>query len=81
MPMQPLAFAARLLLAFSLIPVALAATPAPAVKAPQVDNPTRVLFVGNSYFYYNDSLHNHVQRMVAAADSSMDGRGTSIAVC
>jgi len=26
--------------------------------------PLRVLFVGNSYFYYNDSLHNHVRRMV-----------------
>jgi len=35
----------------------------PAIKAPQVDNPTRVLFVGNSYFYYGNSLHNHVQRM------------------
>jgi hypothetical protein len=26
--------------------------------------PQRVLFVGNSYLYYNDSLHNHVSRMV-----------------
>ena len=25
--------------------------------------PQRVLFVGNSYLYYNDSLHNHVERM------------------
>ena len=24
---------------------------------------TRVLFIGNSYLYYNDSLHNHVERM------------------
>lgn len=31
----------------------------------QLDNtaPKRVLFVGNSYFYYNDSLHNHVERI------------------
>lgn len=29
--------------------------------------PRRVLFVGNSYFYYNDSLHNHVHRIVAAS--------------
>ena len=28
--------------------------------------PTRVLFIGNSYFYYNDSLHNHVERLVQA---------------
>ena len=26
--------------------------------------PDRILFVGNSYLYYNDSLHNHVRRMV-----------------
>ncbi|MYI01914.1 MAG: hypothetical protein F4122_05175, partial [Gammaproteobacteria bacterium] len=30
--------------------------------------PERVLFVGNSYFYYNDSLHNHVSRMLASLD-------------
>ncbi len=49
-------------------PLASAAAPAAAVKAPQVENPTRVLFVGNSYFYYGDSLHNHVQRLVTSAD-------------
>ncbi len=26
-------------------------------------SPERILFVGNSYLYYNDSLHNHVRRM------------------
>lgn len=40
------------------------------VRQPQVDTPVRVLFVGNSYFYYNDSLHNHVQRLVAAGRPS-----------
>jgi hypothetical protein len=44
----------------------LAASPAPTVRAPQVDSPKRVLFVGNSYMYYGDSLHNHVRRMVDA---------------
>jgi hypothetical protein len=31
----------------------------------QLDNsaPQRVLFVGNSYLYYNDSIHNHVKRI------------------
>jgi hypothetical protein len=46
--------------------------PRPLVKAAQVDTPTHVLFVGNSYFYYGDSLHNHVRRMVAAADPSLE---------
>ncbi len=30
-----------------------------------IDAPDDVLLIGNSYFYYNDSLHNHVRRMVA----------------
>lgn len=45
-----------------------ASTAAPATTAPaeQAAGVARqVLFVGNSYFYYNDSLHNHVRRMAA----------------
>ena len=30
--------------------------------------PGRILFVGNSYLYYNDSLHNHVRRIAIAAE-------------
>jgi hypothetical protein len=44
---------------------------APEVKAPQVDTPRRVLFVGNSYLYYGDSLHNHVQRMAVAGNPAL----------
>jgi len=51
-----------------------AARPAPTVKGPQFDNPTRVLFVGNSYLYYGDSLHNHVRRMAMAADPGLEKR-------
>ena len=36
--------------------------------------PERVLFVGNSYFYYNDSLHNHVSRMLASLDPELGER-------
>lgn len=39
----------------------------PEISRVQVDAPQRILFVGNSYFFYNDSLHNHVKRMVEAA--------------
>lgn len=51
---------------------AAAPVPVPLVKTPQVDTPTRVLFVGNSYFYYSDSLHNHVRRMAIAANPSLE---------
>ena len=27
-------------------------------------SPERVLYIGNSYLYYNDSIHNHVRRML-----------------
>lgn len=50
------------------------AVPAVKITAPQVDKPTHVLFVGNSYYYYNDSLHNHVQRMVVAAEPTLNGK-------
>jgi hypothetical protein len=26
--------------------------------------PKKILFIGNSYLYYNDSVHNHVKRML-----------------
>lgn len=54
-----------------LLAAGTAAAASPAVKLPQVDTPKRVLFVGNSYMYYNDSLHNHVNRIASAADPSL----------
>jgi hypothetical protein len=53
------------LLALSLFQSACAALPGPAVQELANSAPKRVLFVGNSYLYYNDSLHNHVRRIVA----------------
>jgi len=47
------------------------ALPAPEVKTLPVSAPRRILFVGNSYFYYGNSLHNHVRRMVAAGDAGL----------
>ena len=60
-----------LAIALSFAQLGLAAQ-APVVKAPQVDTPGRVLFVGNSYQYYGDSVHNHVRRMAIAADPSIE---------
>jgi hypothetical protein len=39
----------------------------PEITHLDIERPTHILFVGNSYFYYNDSLHNHVERMAVAA--------------
>ncbi len=35
----------------------------PVVQRLENQTPKRILFVGNSYLYYNDSLHNHVKRI------------------
>lgn len=43
------------------------------VKPTANARPERVLFVGNSYFYYNNSLHNHVERLAKAADPALAG--------
>ena len=56
-----------LLLAALLIAVAAQAA-SPAIKAPQVDTPKRVLFVGNSYFFYSGSIHFYTRRIALAAD-------------
>lgn len=48
------------------------AAQSPAVKQSPVDMPKRILFVGNSYLYYNDSLHNHVLRIAIAADPASE---------
>jgi hypothetical protein len=44
----------------AMLPVQALAQDAP---RQQDESPRQVLFVGNSYFYYNNSLHNHVRRM------------------
>lgn len=41
--------------------------PKPKIRPEGQPTPTRVLFVGNSYLYYNDSVHNHVRRMAETA--------------
>ena len=47
----------------------------PLLVKPQANaQPERILFVGNSYFYYNNSLHNHVSALVKADDAALEGR-------
>ena len=42
---------------------------APLLKSPKVDNPKSVLFIGNSFFYYNNGVHKPVLGMVKANES------------
>ena len=44
--------------------------------------PNSILYVGNSFFYYNNSIHNHVLNLTSVADASNKGkyRATSVTI-
>jgi hypothetical protein len=44
------------------------------------NTPTSILWVGNSFFYYNNSLHSHVISLVRAADPGSTPRATSVTI-
>jgi hypothetical protein len=58
----------------------LAAQTAPKILQSGVERPESAIFIGNSFFYYNNSLHNHVSRLVSAADPAYPLRATSVTI-
>ena len=59
------------------------ATPPPAARSTTVPAtpPKTALWVGNSFFYYNNSMHSHVGRLLAAANPAEKGyRATSATI-
>lgn len=42
--------------------------------------PRSILWVGNSFFYYNNSMHNYLGRLVRAADPKMGLRSSSVTI-
>jgi hypothetical protein len=80
MPLAPL----RLLLAAGLAAL-IGATPLAAQTAPKrldagVARPASAIFIGNSFFYYNNGLTNHVQRLLHAADPGYKFRTTLVTI-
>ena len=45
-----------------------------------MENPASILYIGNSFFYYNNSLHNHVGQLRRAADSKERLRSVSVTI-
>src|SRR5260370_7897389 len=47
-----------------------------------IEGPKSSIFIGNSFFYYNNSMHSHVAAMSRAADpkNSAAYRSTSVAI-
>jgi hypothetical protein len=63
----------------------LAAAPAAAQTKPKladsgVDRPASAIYIGNSFFYYNNSLHGHVTALLRAADPAHAFRSTSVTI-
>ena len=56
------------------------AQPAPSVK--EIDPPKTILYVGNSFYYFNNSMHSHVLRLTNAADpqNRAQYRSTSVTI-
>lgn len=71
------------LLATSLF--ALFLQPAQAYDTPKVTQttpsvPKSGIFIGNSFFYYNNSMHGHLRNFLNAADPKLPFRGTSVTI-
>jgi hypothetical protein len=52
----------------------------PKVLTTGVDKPASILWAGNSFFYYNNSLHGHFNQLMASADPSYKLRQTSVTI-
>ena len=70
---------------FVTLLVVLAAAPAIAQTRPKlldsgVARPESAIYIGNSFFYYNNSMHNHVSQLLRAADPAYRLRTTSVTI-
>jgi hypothetical protein len=45
-----------------------------------VEHPASAIYIGNSFFYYNNSLHGHVNLLLRAADPAYRFRTTSVTI-
>jgi hypothetical protein len=58
----------------------LLAQTAPKTKSLGAEPPKTALYVGNSFFYFNDSMHSIVGRLLAASDPQTRYRATSLTI-
>jgi hypothetical protein len=57
-----------------------AAAPSQQSSAEPSGPPKSMLWVGNSFFYYNNSMHGHVRGLVRGGDKSVSHRGVSVTI-
>ena len=52
----------------------------PLLKQPGIEPVSSAIYIGNSFFYYNNSLHGHVGQLVAAGRPVPSYRGVSVTI-
>ena len=50
-------------------PSPVAAQTKPKILQTGIEAPASAIFIGNSFFYYNNSLHNHFTSLLRSADA------------
>lgn len=45
-----------------------------------IENPASAIFIGNSFFYYNNSLHNHVGQLIRSSENKARFRSVSVTI-
>jgi thiol-disulfide isomerase/thioredoxin len=78
--LQGLLAAATLALGLAAAGPAAAQNTKPAVRELGIENLTSAIFIGNSFFYYNNSLHGHLGSLLASATPKQALRAVSITI-
>jgi hypothetical protein len=58
----------------------LSAQTRPKILGVGIDQPASAIYIGNSFFFYNNGLSGHVTRLLAAADPQYKFRSTSVTI-
>jgi hypothetical protein len=80
LPGAVLALVSALALALVAAASPVAAQTKPKVLQTGVEQPASAIFIGNSFFYYNNSLHNHFRLLLLSADPGTKFRATSVTI-
>lgn len=81
--MKPAAFLRRSVLALAVLaltPFAAGAQTKPKLASSGVENPASMIWIGNSFFYYNNSMHGHFFQLIKAGDPKYTFRHSSVTI-
>jgi hypothetical protein len=58
----------------------MAQTAVPSRKTTGIDTPASMIWIGNSFFYYNNSMHGHFFQLLKAGDATYAFRHSSVTI-